>query len=137
MTIKLLPLPVRDASEITAAITSFGSEADGGLVVTGHAVTKQNRDLIISLAASHRLPMVGGEPTWAQSGGLLSYGSDQTELFRGCGILRRSFFKGANPAALAIQLPTKFNLIINLKTAKALGLTVPRALLARADEVIE
>ena len=100
MTIKLLPLPVRDASEITAAITSFGSEADGGLVVTGHAVTFSNRDLIISLAASHRLPMVGGEPTWAQSGGLLSYGSDQTELFRGAASYVDLILKGANPAAL-------------------------------------
>jgi ABC-type uncharacterized transport system substrate-binding protein len=137
MNIKLLPLSVHDASEITAAITSFASEADGGLVVTGHAVTFSNRDLIISLAASHRLPMVGGEPIWAQSGGLLSYGSDQTELFRGAASYVDLILKGANPAGLPVQLPTKFNLIINLKTARALGLAVPPSLLARADEVIE
>ena len=137
MNIKLLPLPVHDASEITAAITSFGSEADGGLIVAGHAVMFSNRDLIISLAASHRLPTVFGEPIWAQSGGLLSYGSDQVEYFRGAASYVDLILKGANPAELPVQLPTKFNLIINLKTAKALGLTVPPTLLSRADEVIE
>ena len=137
MNIKLLPLPVHDASEIAAAITSFGSEADGALVVAGHAVTFSNRDLIISLAASHRLPMVGGEPIWAESGGLLSYGSDQTDLFRGAASYVDLILKGANSAALPIQLPTKFNLIVNLKSVKALGITVPPTLLSRADEVIE
>src|SRR5262249_30216288 len=137
MNIKLLPLSVHDASEITAAITSFGSEADGGLVVAGHAVTFSNRDLIISLAASHRLPMVDGESIWAQSVVLLSYGSDQTELCRGAASYVDIILKGANAAALPVQLPTKFNLIINLKTAKALGLSVPPKLLFTADEVIE
>jgi putative ABC transport system substrate-binding protein len=137
LNIKLFPLPVHDASEIVTTITTFASEADGGLAVAGHAVTYSNRDLLIGLAASHRLPTVFGEPIWAESGGLLSYGSDQTELFRGAASYVDLILKGAKPAELPIQLPTKFDLVINLKTARALGLIIPATLLDRADKVIE
>ena len=137
MSISLLAYPVHDRSEITAAITSFASGGDGGLVAAGHAVTYSNRDLIISLATSHRLPTVFPEPIWAESGGLLSYGTDQAELFRGAASYVDLILKGANPAELPVQMPTKFNLVINLKTARAIGLTVPPTLLSRADEVIE
>ncbi len=137
MGINLLAYPVHDRSEITAAITSFASIPDGGLVAASHAVTYSNRDLIISLATSHRLPTVFPEPIWAESGGLLSYGTDQAELFRGAATYVDLILKGSNPAELPVQMPTKFDLVINVKTARAIGLTVPASLLARADEVIE
>ena len=137
MSINLLAYPVHDASEIAAAITSFASGGDGGLVAASHAVTFSNRDLIISLAIRYRLPTVFGELIWAKSGGLLSYGSDQAELFREAASYVDLILKGANPAELPVQMPTKFNLVINLKTARAIGLTVPSSLLARADKVIE
>jgi ABC-type uncharacterized transport system substrate-binding protein len=137
MSINLLAYPVHDRSEITAGITSFVSGGEGGLVAASHAVTFSNRDLIIGLATSHRLPTVFPEPVWAESGGLLSYGTDQAELFRGAATYVDLILKGANPAELPVQMPTKFNLVINVKTARAIGLTVPATLLARADEVIE
>ncbi len=89
------------------------------------------------MAVAHRLPTVFAEPIFAESGGLLSYGSDQAELFRGAASYVDQILKGANPAELPVQMPTKFNLVINLKTARAIGLTVPGTLLARADNVIE
>jgi putative ABC transport system substrate-binding protein len=137
LNVKLLPLPVHDAGEIAAAITAFASEADGGLAVASHAVTFSNRDLLVSLAARYRLPTVFGEPNWAESGGLLSYGSDIAELFRGAASYVDLILKGAKPAELPVQLPTKFDLIINLKTAQTLGLTIPPTLLLRANKVIE
>jgi len=137
LNMKLFPFPVHNASEITAAITEFAKEADGGLTAAGHAVTYSNRDLVIGLAASHRLPTVFGEPIWAESGGLLSYGTDQVELFRGAATYVDRILKGARTAELPVQLPTKFDLVINLKTAKAIGLTVPPTLLVRATKVIE
>jgi putative tryptophan/tyrosine transport system substrate-binding protein len=137
LNVKLLPLPIHNASEIAAAITAFASGAEGGLTVASHAVTFANRDLLISLAASHRLPTVFGDPIFAESGGLLSYGSDGAEMFRGAASYVDLILKGAKPAELPVQLPTKFVLIINLKTAKAIGLTVSATLLARADKVIE
>jgi len=137
LNLKLIPLPIHDANEIVAAIKEFTSEVGGGLIVPTHAVTYSNRDLLVSLATSNRLPTVFAEPLFAESGGLLSYGSDTAELFRGAASYVDLILKGAKPAELPVQLPTKFNLIINLKTAKALGLEVPPLLLARADEVIE
>ena len=135
--INLLAYPVHDASEIAAVITSFASGGDGGPVAVTHAVTLSNRDLIIGLAMRYRLPTVFGELIWAESGGLLSYGSDMGELFRGAASYVDLILRGANPSELPVQMPTKFNLVINLKTARAIGLTVPLTLLARADEVIE
>jgi putative ABC transport system substrate-binding protein len=135
--INLVPLPVHNADEITAAITTFASDGYGGLVTASHAVTFSNRDLLIRLAAQHRLPSLFGEPLFAESGALLSYGSDQAEMFLGAASYVDQILRGSKPAEMPVQLPTKFNFIINLKTAEAIGLTIPPAMLARADRVIE
>ena len=137
LNVKLLPLPVHDAGEIAAAIAAFAPGTDGGLAVASHAVTFSNRDLLIGLASKHRLPTVFGEPIWAESGGLLSYGSDQIEMFQGAASYVDLILRGAKPANLPVQLPTKFNLLINLKTAQTIGVTIPAPLLVRADKVIE
>ena len=135
--INLVPLPVHNADEITAAITTFASGGYGGLVTGSHAVTYSNRDLLIRLAAQHRLPSLFGDPLFAESGALLSYGSDQAEMFLGAASYVDQILKGSKPAEMPVQLPTKFNFIINLKTAEAIGLIIPPAMLARADRVIE
>ena len=135
--VKVFPLPVHDAPEIERAVTAFAAEPNGGLIVAPHAVTLGNRDLIARLAAQHRLPTVYSDRYFAESGGLLSFGNNTADLFRRSATYIDRILKGAKPADLPVQLPTKFELIINLKTAKALGLTVPATLLTRADEVIE
>jgi len=135
--VKVFPLAVHDASEIERAVTAFAAEPNGGLIVAPHAVTLGNRDLIAGLAAQHRLPAVYSDRYFAESGGLLSFGNNTADLFRRSATYIDRILKGAKPADLPVQLPTKFELIINLKTAKALGLTVPPTLLSRADEVIE
>jgi putative ABC transport system substrate-binding protein len=135
--IDLLPLPVHNADEITAAITAFASGGYGGMVTGSHAVTYSNRDLLIRLAAQHRLPSLFADPLFADSGALLSYGSDQAEMFLGAASYVDQILKGSKPAEMPVQLPTKFNFIINLKTAEVIGLTIPPAMLARADRVIE
>jgi putative ABC transport system substrate-binding protein len=135
--LKLIPLPVHDAAEIKAAITAFASGRDGGLVIATHAVTLSNLDLLIGLAASNKLPAVFGNSQFAERGGLLSYGSDMAALFQNAASYVDLILKGAKPAGLPVQLPTKFDLVINLKTARALSLTVPAALLVSASKVIE
>ena len=135
--LKLIPLSIHNANEIAAAITAFASEPDGGLFVGDHAVTFSNRDLVINLAARHRLPTVFMNSIWTESGGLLSYGGDIAELFRGAASYVDSILKGAKPGELPVQLPTKFELTINLKTAKVLDLLVPPGLLTAATKVIE
>jgi putative ABC transport system substrate-binding protein len=135
--IDLLLLPVHNADEITAAITTFAAGGYGGLVTGSHAVTFSNRDLLIRLAAQHRLPSLFAEPLFAESGALLSYGTDQAEMFLGAASYVEQILRGSKPADMPIQLPTKYNFIINLKTAEAIGLTIPPAMLARADRVIE
>jgi putative ABC transport system substrate-binding protein len=137
LNLKLVPLPVRDANDISASIAAIGSEADAALAVASHAVTFSNRDLLIRLATGKRLPTVFGDPVFGESGGLLSYGSDPTEAFLGAASYVDLILKGARPAEMPVQLPTKFNLVINLKTAKAIGIAVPEILLVRADKVIE
>jgi putative ABC transport system substrate-binding protein len=137
LNLKLIPLPIHDAAEIKAAITAFASGMGGGLVVATHAVTLSNRDLLISLAASNQLPTVFGDLVFVESGGLLSYGSDIAALFQGAATYVDLILKGAKPGELPVQLPTKFDLVINLKTARALGLTVPATLLVSANKVIE
>jgi putative ABC transport system substrate-binding protein len=137
LNLKLIPLPVHDATEIKGAVAAFASEANGGLVVATHAVTLSNRDLLIGLAAMNKMPTVFGDLIFAESGGLLSYGSDIAALFEGAASYVDLILKGAKPAELPVQLPTKFDLVINLKTAQALGLAVPRALLVSANKVIE
>ena len=118
-------------------MAAFARSPNGGLVVTASALTVRHRDLIITLAARHRLPAVYYRRAYAIDGGLISYGSDIVEQARRAAGYVDRIFKGEKPADLPVQAPTKYELVINLKTAKALGLDVPPSLLARADEVIE
>ena len=128
---------VRDASEIERAVIAFARTSNGGLIVTGSALALVHRDLIIQLAARHKLPVVYFARSFVSGGGLISYGADQYEQFgRAAGYVDR-ILKGEEPADLPVQTPTKYELVINLNTAKALGLDIPPTLLARADEVIE
>ena len=134
--VELRPVDVRDAGEIERALAAFAGKPNGGLILTGSALAIVHRDLIIALAARHRLPAVY-ERYFAAAGGLISYGSDSIEAFRlAAGYVDR-ILKGEKPADLPVQAPTRYQLVINLKTAKALGLEIPPTLLARADEVIE
>jgi ABC-type uncharacterized transport system substrate-binding protein len=135
--VKLVALGVHDADEIERTVTAFAAEGDGGFVVAPHAVMQVNRDLIVALATRLRLPALYSRSSYAKVGGLISYGFDGLNQFQqGAGYVDR-ILRGAKPADLPVQYPTKFELVINLKTAEALGLTVPPTLLARADEVIE
>jgi ABC-type uncharacterized transport system substrate-binding protein len=135
--VELRAVGVADAGEIERAITAFARSSNGGLIVTGSPLTLVHRDLIIALAARHRLPAVYSFRYFATSGGLISYGPDTTEPFRRAASYIDRILKGEKPADLPVQAPTKYELVINLKTAKALGIDVPPTLLARADEVIE
>ena len=137
LAIKLTGLPVRDAIDIEEGVSAFATEPDCGLVVAPHAVTLGNRKLIIELAARHRLTSIYSDRYFAESGGLLSFGNNTAGLFRRAASYVDLILKGAKPADLPVQLPTKFELVINLRTAKAMGLTIPESFLARADEVIE
>ena len=134
---ELRPVDTRDADEIERAITAFARGANGGLLVTGSSATTSHRNLIIALAAQYRLPAVYFTRFFVAAGGLISYGSDYVDQFRQAAGYVDRILKGEKPADLPVQVPTKFELVINLKTAKALGLDVPPTLLARADEVIE
>jgi putative ABC transport system substrate-binding protein len=132
-----IPVGVNDAGEIERGVTAFARIPNGGLIVTGNSLTIVHRDLIISLAAKHRLPAVYTLPLFAHDGGLISYGSDSIDPFRRAAGYVDRILKGEKPADLPVQAPTKYETIINLKTAKALGIEVPATLLAIADEVIE
>jgi len=135
--VELRPFAVRDEGEIERAITTFAQSRNSGLIVTASPQVTSHRDLIIALAARHRLPAVYYARYWAAAGGLISYGPDYLDqLRRAAGYVDR-ILKGEKPADMPVQAPTKYELLINLKTAKALGLTVPPSLLTRADEVIE
>jgi putative ABC transport system substrate-binding protein len=129
--------PARTAEEFEQTITAFASAPNGGLLVLLDFLTLAHRDLIVKLAADHRLPAGYALRVFATSGGLISYGVDSVDLFRRGASYVDRILKGAKPADLPVQQPTKFQLVINVKTAKALGLDVPPMLLARADEVIE
>jgi putative ABC transport system substrate-binding protein len=128
---------VRDAGEIERAVANFARSADTGLIVTGSASASVYRDLIIALAAKHKLPAVYSNRYMVIDGGLISYGPDAIDQYRRSAEYVDRILKGEKPADLPVQTPTKFELVINLKTAKALGLTVPPSLLASANEVIE
>jgi putative ABC transport system substrate-binding protein len=135
--VELHPVDVRDAPEIERAIPAFARGSNDGLIVTSSPSAARHRDLIIKLAARHRLPAVYSFRYYAAGGGLISYGPDPVDPFeRAAGYVDR-ILRGEKPADLPVQAPTKYELVINLKTAKALGLDVPPTLLARADEVIE
>jgi putative tryptophan/tyrosine transport system substrate-binding protein len=131
------PINLRDAAEIERSVASFARFPKGGLVVTASALTVINRELIITLAARHKLPAVYFERFYVADGGLISYGANFAEQFRRAAGYIDRVLKGQKPADLPVQAPTKYELAVNLKTAKALGLTVPPPVLARADEVIE
>jgi putative ABC transport system substrate-binding protein len=135
--VEVSPLGARDAGEIESGIAAFARGSNGGLIVLGSPVTLGHHDLIITLAAEHRLPAVYTTRYFVTDGGLMSYGPDRVDLYRRAAGYVDRILKGEKPADLAVQVPTKYELTINLKTAKALGLTVPPTLLARADEVIE
>jgi putative tryptophan/tyrosine transport system substrate-binding protein len=130
-------VPVRDPAEFDRAIGTFAAKPNGGLIILPDVSTSSHRDTIIALAARHRLPAVYPFRFFAVSGGLISDGVDTTDLFRRSASYVDRILKGAKPGELPVQTPTKFELVINLKTAKALGLDVPSGLSARADEVIE
>jgi putative ABC transport system substrate-binding protein len=135
--IDLVVSPTRDAAEIDQALVAVSGEPKGALIVSPDAFTTTNRGLIISLAARYRLPAIYPYRYFAADGGLLSYGHDYIEPWRRAPAYVDKILRGVNPADLPIQQPTKFELVINLKTAKALGLTIPPQLLDRADELIE
>ena len=135
--VELRVVDVRDAGEIERAITVFAASSNGGLIITGSAAATVHRRLIIGLAARHRLPAVYFGRHFVTGGGLISYGPDRVDQFRRAAGYVDRILKGEKPGDLPVQAPTKYELVINLKTAKALGLTVPPTLLARADEVIE
>jgi putative tryptophan/tyrosine transport system substrate-binding protein len=128
---------VRNTDEFERMADAFAREPNGGFVVLPDISTTNHRGLIIALAARHRLPAVYPFRYFAASGGLLSYGTDVADVFQRAASYVDRILKGANPGQLPIQTPSKYELVINLKTAKALGLDVPATLLARADEVIE
>jgi putative ABC transport system substrate-binding protein len=135
--VELSPLDVRDASEIERDVTAFARGSNCGLIVTSSGLAAVHRQLIIRLAARHRLPAIYSYRYFAASGGLISYGADPIDQYRRAAGYVDRILKGEKPADLPVQAPTKYQLVLNLTTAKALGLSVPSALLARADEVIE
>jgi putative ABC transport system substrate-binding protein len=134
--LEVSPVNVRDANEIERAVAAFAGSVNGGLVATPSAMTV-HPDLIIALAARHKLPAVYGTRSSVAAGGLISYGPDFTAQFRHAATYVDRILKGEKPADLPVQAPTKYELVINLKTAKVLGLDVPPTLLATADEVME
>ena len=134
---ELMAAPVRNEAEIEAALVGLAREAGGGLISAGDPFTVTHRALIIRLAERHRLPAVYQFRQFAVEGGLMSYGPDTQDIFRRSASYVDRILRGEKPADLPAQAPTKYELVINLKTAKALGLSIPPSLLARADEVIE
>jgi putative ABC transport system substrate-binding protein len=135
--VEVVPVNVRDPAEIERAVTAFVRDGTCGIVVTASALTLVHRDRIIALAARLRLPAVYPRRIYVDAGGLTSYGFDVVDQYRRAASYVDRILKGEKPADLPVQAPTKYELVINIKTANALGLTVPPTLLARADEVIE
>ena len=135
--IEVSAVNVRDADEIERAVAAFGRSSNGGLIVPGSALAIVHRKLIIALAARYKLPAVYPIRFYVTDGGLISYGADGTEPHRRAAAYVDRILKGEKPGDLPVQTPTKYQLVLNLKTAKALGLTIPQSILARADEVIE
>jgi putative ABC transport system substrate-binding protein len=135
--VELSPVNVRDATEIERDVAAFARASNGGLIVTPSALTLNHRVQIITLAARHKLPAVYSDRHWVTGGGLISYGPDRVDQYRRAAGYVDRILKGEKPADLPVEAPTKYELMINLKTARALGLDVPPTLLARADEVIE
>jgi putative ABC transport system substrate-binding protein len=135
--VEVSPVGVRDAGEIERAMTAFARGSNGGLIITGSSLAIVQRDLIVTLAGRHKLPAVYFERLFVTGGGLISYGPNVVDQYRRASGYVDRILKGEKPANLPVQAPTKYELVINLKTAKALGLTMPDTVLARADEVVE
>jgi putative ABC transport system substrate-binding protein len=135
--VELSPIDVHDAPEIERAVAAFAGIPNGGLVVTGSPSSTIHRDLIIALAARHKLPAVYWERFYVAAGGLISYGPDRLDQYRQAAGYVDRILKGEKAADLPVQVPTKFQIVINQRTAKALGITIPQSVLTRADEVIE
>jgi putative ABC transport system substrate-binding protein len=135
--VDVIPINIRDAAEIARELAEFAQSTNGGLILTASALSAIHRDLIIRLAARYKLPAVYQERSYVAAGGLISYGPNFLDQYpRAAGYVDR-IFKGEKPSDLPVQAPTKYELVINLKTAKALGLNMPPSVLARADAVIE
>jgi putative tryptophan/tyrosine transport system substrate-binding protein len=135
--LEVSPINLRDGPEIERAVAAFARASNGGLIATGSALTVVHRDLLVTLASQYKLPAIYLGRHFVAAGGLISYGPDFLDQYRRAAGYIDRILKGEKPADLPVQAPTKYELVINLKTAKALGLTVPPTLLARADEVIE
>jgi len=135
--VEVSPINISDATEIERGISDFARETNGGLVISASVVGLTHRELIVALAARYKLPAVYSNRDYAASGGLISYGTNFLDQFRRAASYVDRILKGEKPADMPVQAPTKYELVINLKTAKALGLTVPPSVLGRADEVIE
>jgi ABC-type uncharacterized transport system substrate-binding protein len=135
--VELIPVNVREAGEIERDLADFARSSNGGMIVTASALSGVRRELIATLAARHRLPAVHVERAHVTAGGLMSYGADFADQYRRAAGYVDRILKGEKPADLPVQAPTKYQLILNLKAAKAIGLTMPPSLLVRADEVIE
>ena len=137
LAVELVPAHVENTAEIERSIELFARLPDSGLVLPPDAMTSTHRDLVVALAARHRLPAVYANRSFVTAGGLMSYGTDQDDMFRLAASYVDRILRGDKPADLPVQAPTKFETTLNLKTAKVLGLTVPPGLLVAADEVIE
>jgi putative ABC transport system substrate-binding protein len=135
--VDVIAINLRDAAEVERAVTAFARRPNGGLILTASALAAIHRDLVVSLAARHKLPAVYVSRFFLAGGGLVSYGPDFVDQYRRSATYVDRILKGEKPADLPVQAPTKYELVINLKTAKALGLDIPATVLARADEVIE
>jgi putative ABC transport system substrate-binding protein len=135
--VELTPINVRDAVELQNSMAAFANSANGGLIVTASPLAFVHRDLIVALAARHKLPAVYPTREFIAAGGLLAHGPETGDQYRRAAGYVDRILKGEKPADLPVQAPTKYELFINLKAARALGLTVPPSLLSRADEVIE
>jgi ABC-type uncharacterized transport system substrate-binding protein len=135
--IEVMPMNLSDAGETELAVADFARTPNGGLVLTGSAMAYLHRELVVALAGRHRLPTVYNDRVFVSSGGLISYGPDRADQYRQAAGYVDRILKGEKPADLPVQAPTKYELVLNLKTARGLGLVVPPTLLARADEVIE
>jgi putative tryptophan/tyrosine transport system substrate-binding protein len=135
--VEVSPVNVRDASEIEREVARFAQSSNGGLILTASALSVVHRNLIIALALRHKLPAVYFNRSLVTDGGLISYGANLIDQYRQAASYVDRILKGEKPADLPVQAPTKYELVINLKTAKALSLEIPPSVLARADEVIE
>src|SRR5262245_4761253 len=135
--VDVIPVNLNDAAELEREISAFAQSANGGLITTASALSAVHRDLVLTLATRHKLPAVCHERNYAAAGGLISYGADWVDQYRRAAGYVDRILKGEKPSELPVQAPTKYELVINLKTAKTLGIDVPPTLLARANEVIE